>query len=134
MMELSVEGVDVPEDAVLDDGVIVAALSLGANLPLILGWPIQELLGARVLVGAGDEVVDNEGNTREARAGFGDYRPADVDVVTLGGVTLTLTGDNGFKTVIRGRFQKEAVRVKERISLSSPGGKGVSASGSVNAW
>jgi hypothetical protein len=78
--------------------------------------------------------VDNEGNTREARAGFGDYRPADVDVVTLGGVTLTLTGDNGFKTVIRGRFQKEAVRVKERISLSSPGGKGVSASGSVNAW
>jgi hypothetical protein len=59
MMELSVEGVDVPEDAVLDDGVIVAALSLGANLPLILGWPIQELLDARVLVGAGDEVVDN---------------------------------------------------------------------------
>jgi hypothetical protein len=134
MMELSVEGVDVPEDAVLDDGVIAAALSLGANLPLILGWPIQELLGARVLVGAGDKVVDNKGNTREARAGFGDYRPVDVDVVTLGGVTLTLMGDNGFKTVIRGRLQKEAVRVKERILLSSPGGMGVSASGSVNAW
>jgi len=53
-------------------------------------------------------------------------------MVMLGGVTLT--GDGGFRMVIRGHFQKEAVHVKERISLSSPGGKGVSASEEVDAW
>lgn len=34
--ELSVDGVDVPE-VVLDEGVMVAALSLATNLPLTLG-------------------------------------------------------------------------------------------------
>ena len=74
-IELSVEGVDVPEDAVLDDGVIVAALSLAANLPLTLGWSIHKLLGARMLVGAGDDAVDNIENTHETQAAFGDNRP-----------------------------------------------------------
>jgi len=71
-MELLVEGVDAPDDAVLDDGMIVAALSLGVNLPLTLSWFIQKLLGARMLVSAGDKVVDNVGNTHETQARFGD--------------------------------------------------------------
>jgi len=49
MRELLVEGVDVPEDAAVDEGVMVAALSQSANLPLILGWLIQEVVGARLL-------------------------------------------------------------------------------------
>ena len=46
--ELSVEGVDVPEDAELDEGVIVAAWSWDTNFLLTLGWSLQEVLGARV--------------------------------------------------------------------------------------
>ena len=36
-MELLVEGVEVPKDAVLDEGIIVAAQSRGMNLLLTLG-------------------------------------------------------------------------------------------------
>jgi len=46
--ELSVEGVEVPEGAVLDEGVMVAARSRGMNLPLALGWLFQDMLGARL--------------------------------------------------------------------------------------
>ena len=63
--ELSVEGVDVPEDAELDEGVIVAARSRDANFPLTLGWSLQEFLGARVFfMGAEDGVL---GKTLETR-------------------------------------------------------------------
>ena len=57
--ELSVEGVDVPEDAELDEGVIVAVWSRDTNFPLTLGWSLQEVLGTRVFfMGAGDGVLD----------------------------------------------------------------------------
>jgi len=46
--ELSVEGVEVPEGAVLDKGVMVAAQSQGMNLPLALGWLFQDVLGTRL--------------------------------------------------------------------------------------
>jgi hypothetical protein len=46
--ELSVEGVEAFEDAVLDEGVMVAARSRGMNLPLTLGWLFQDVLGARL--------------------------------------------------------------------------------------
>ena len=56
--ELLVEGVNVPEDAELDEGVIVAAWSRDANFPLTLGWSLQELLGARLFfMGAEDGVL-----------------------------------------------------------------------------
>jgi len=54
--ELSVEGVDVPEDGVLDEGMIVAALSRGMNLPLLLGWSFQDVLGASLLMSVENEV------------------------------------------------------------------------------
>jgi len=53
MSELSVDGVDVPEDGVLDEGVIVAARSRGMNLPLLLGWSFQDVLGARLFMSTG---------------------------------------------------------------------------------
>ena len=63
--ELSVEGVDVPEDAELDEGVIVAARSRDTNFPLTLGWSLQEFLGTRVFfMGAEDGVL---GKTLETR-------------------------------------------------------------------
>ena len=64
--ELSEEGVDVPMEGVdvpVADGVIVAALSQDANFLFRRGWSFQELLGARLSVGVGDEVVDNARNT-----------------------------------------------------------------------
>ena len=45
MSELSEEGVDVP----VDKGVMVAARSWEANLPLTHGCSFQEVLGARLL-------------------------------------------------------------------------------------
>ena len=71
--ELSEEGVDVPMEGVdvpVADGVIVAALSRDANFPFCRGWFFQELLGARLSVGVGDEVVDNARNTFDTRACF----------------------------------------------------------------
>jgi len=76
--ELLVEGVDVPKDAAVDEAVMVAALSRGANLPLTLGWSCQWLLGARMLVDDGkNKAIDNVLNTLETRVGFGDDRPFD---------------------------------------------------------
>ena len=56
MKELSVDGVDVPVDGVVDAGVIVAALSLDMNFPFCRGWFFQELVGARLLMSVVDEV------------------------------------------------------------------------------
>ena len=56
MRELSVDGVDVPVGGVVDDGVIVAALSLDTNFLFCRGWFFQELVGAKLLMSAGDEV------------------------------------------------------------------------------
>lgn len=47
--KLLVEGIDLPEDPVLDEGVMVAALSREINLPLLLGWSLQDVPGARLL-------------------------------------------------------------------------------------
>ena len=47
--KLLVEGIDVREDPVLDEGVMVAALSQEINLPLLLGWSLQDVPGARLL-------------------------------------------------------------------------------------
>lgn len=54
--ELSIDGVDVPVDGVVDNGVIVATLPLCTNFLFCYGWFFQELLGARLLMSAGDEV------------------------------------------------------------------------------
>ena len=65
VIELSEEGVDVP----VDDGVMVAALSRDANLPFCRGCSFQVVLGARLLVCVGDEMVDNAESTPSTRAG-----------------------------------------------------------------
>ena len=52
VMELSEEGVDVPDECAVDAGVIVAALSRETNLPFSQGWPFQELFHARLFVDA----------------------------------------------------------------------------------
>ena len=52
MMELSVEGVDAPDECAVDAGVIVAAWSRETNLPFSRDWPFQELFCARLLVNA----------------------------------------------------------------------------------
>ena len=63
--ELLVEGINVPKDAELDEGVIVAAWSQDANFPLTLGWSLQEFLGARVFfMGAEDGVLGEMLETR----------------------------------------------------------------------
>ena len=41
--ELSVEGVEAPEDWVVEAGVMVAAWSRAMNQPFCRGWPFQEL-------------------------------------------------------------------------------------------
>ena len=57
--ELLVEGVDVPEDTELDEGIIVAARSWDVNFLLTLGWSLQEFLGARLFfMGAEDGMLD----------------------------------------------------------------------------
>lgn len=43
VIELSVEGIDTPDDCAVDAAVIVAARSQEMNLPLCHGWSLQEL-------------------------------------------------------------------------------------------
>ena len=63
--ELLVEGVNVPKDAELDEGMIVAEWSWDTNFPLTLSWSLQEFLGARMFfMGAEDGVL---GKTLETR-------------------------------------------------------------------
>ena len=52
------DSINVPEDAVDDEGVMVAARSRGTNLPLTRGWSLQVLLGARMFVSIGDDGFD----------------------------------------------------------------------------
>jgi len=56
--ELSVDGIEVPEDIVENNGVIVAAQSQGTNLPLTHSWSFQEVLGARLLASVETKVLD----------------------------------------------------------------------------
>ena len=68
VMELSVEGIDAPDECAVDAGVIVAARSRETNLPFSRGWPFQELFRARLLVNAENKrPKENIYNTFEAR-------------------------------------------------------------------
>ena len=84
VIELSVEGVDAPDECAVDAGVIVAARSRETNLPFSRGWPFQELFRARLLVNAENKCPkENVYNTFEARG--------DSEMLgrwTLNGVTL----------------------------------------------
>jgi len=91
-MELLDKGIDVPVEGVdvpVDDEVIVAALSCGANLPLTHACSCQEMLGARLICSIEDEVIGNTVNMLEAQADFRNDRPLDMDMVTWDGVMLT---------------------------------------------
>jgi len=60
VMELSVEGIDVPVEGVevpVDEGVIVVAQSQETNRPLTRGWSLHEMLGTRMFLSAEDEVI-----------------------------------------------------------------------------
>jgi hypothetical protein len=96
----------VPEDGVLDAGVMVAARSRGTNRPLTLGWLFHMLLDARMcFTTVGDDGVDKTARTRLLHELISDkiaVRCWTSDVAVLDGVTLTW--DDGRKAVIRGRF------------------------------
>ena len=55
--ELSVEGVEVPEDWVVEAGVMVAARSRETNRPFSRGWPFQELECASLLIAIVSESI-----------------------------------------------------------------------------
>lgn len=57
VIELSVEGVNVPDDCAVVAGVIVAAQSQATNLPFCHGWSFQELECTKLLMGVKDRVI-----------------------------------------------------------------------------
>jgi hypothetical protein len=84
VMELSVEGVDAPDDCAVEAGVTVAARSRATNLPLSRGWSFQELDSASLLMTVEDEVICMK--TLKARGDFGDDRPFNVECDDVGTV------------------------------------------------
>lgn len=55
--ELSVEGFEVPEDCVVEAGVMVSAWSQAMNWPLCHGWSFQELDCASLFITTASESI-----------------------------------------------------------------------------